>query len=199
MATMNEVRDLIESANAQLSQCKAKRNELDDTIGKRVSELEILVYKEISKSESEIDNPIHHEVCSKMAELHEKYGIPMPYIAVVAVSSDAHKISSFHKGYKKCDTKMFGVITKWAKMFAEHNGVPSFEKKLPTLQLMAKYYKNRSKNTKQFCHDLNDFPIAKHIYGVREMATMLRVGSLENIMFLDHPMRDGKGRFIKSK
>ena len=197
MATRDEIRELLANANEQISQSKKQVSMLDESIGKRVSEIEILVYKELLKKESEITNPIHHKVCEQMAELHKKYNVPMPYIAVVAVASNAHKLESFYNGYSKCDSKMFSTIVKWAKLFAEHNGKQSFEKQLPTYQLMARYYKYRSKNTNQFAHDLNSFPIAKHLYGVREMAIMLHVGSLENILFQNEPQRDERGRFIK--
>lgn len=114
---------------------------------------------------------LHKRICADMVRVSEEYKVPMSFLAYIAISKTAHKISEFNKGYTKFNEERAVAIIKMAKAFANHNGMTT-----PTDRVyhaMDTIYSKVTTDYNEFIAKLELMPQSKKFVTVRDLLNQM--------------------------
>lgn len=66
---------------------------------------------------------LHKRICADVVRIADENKVPFSFLVYFAISKEAHKVSTFNKGYTKFDEDKAVAIIRMAKEFAAHNGM----------------------------------------------------------------------------
>lgn len=145
-------------------------------------------------------NEVHHNICVKLVEIvdgfnsrnskghfcpngftHTKNGVikafPLSFAVYFLVSKEAHKQTTFEKGYTRIDEKKGTEILKMLKFFGEYNGNTSLSRNDKVVHAVTKYYEKVSPKVKDFKADVEKYwkPYPKSPKTMKEVTIGLHI------------------------
>ena len=91
---------------------------------------------------------LHKDICTKLVEVSDREQVPMSFLVYFMVSKEAHKQSTFDKGYTKCDETKAAAVIKMSKAFAEFHGYGKPSDKV--YHAMTAFYERKSQDYAEF-------------------------------------------------
>jgi len=119
---------------------------------------------------------MHIEICQKLVGIaDENNKFPMGVLVYVAVGKDAHKTSTFNKGYYRFDENKARTILKWARIFADHSRNNRLFRNSDVIHALVRYYDTTSQSTEDFRGVVDASEHVFHVINFNQIARILGV------------------------
>ena len=119
------------------------------------------------------DTP-HNKVCKEVIEFADNNKFPISLLMYIGVSTLAHKIPVFEKGYKKFNHEKATAVLALAEMFANYFGQPKYRTNDKVVHTCARYYDLQGGSTSRFANILKSKD--KQVFNIKNFKTAKELG-----------------------